>query len=57
MGALELTPNKTPAPFKESGKVGAKMASELLNKGVMIRQSVEHIRTIGRNTLGVKLLK
>jgi len=37
MGALELTPNKTPAPFKEPGKVGAKMASELLNKGIMIR--------------------
>ena len=36
MGALELTPNKTPAPFKEPGKVGAKMASELLNKGSWI---------------------
>ena len=29
----------------------------ITNKGVMIRQSVEHIRTIGRNTQGVKLLK
>ena len=38
MGALELTPNKTPAPFKEPGKVGAKMASELLNKGVIMKE-------------------
>ena len=37
MGALELTPNKTPEPFKEIGKVGAKMASELLKNGVMVR--------------------
>ena len=29
----------------------------ITNKGVMIRQSVEHIRTIGRNTQGVKLLR
>ena len=29
----------------------------ITNKGVMIRQSVEQIRTIGRNTQGVKLLK
>ena len=28
----------------------------ITNKGVMIRQSVEHIRTIGRNTQGVKLI-
>ncbi len=37
MGALELTPNKTPEPFKDVGKVGAKMASELLKSGVMVR--------------------
>ena len=29
----------------------------ITNKGVMIRQSVEHIRIIGRNTQGVKLLR
>ena len=29
----------------------------ITNKGVMIRQPVEGIRTIGRNTQGVKLLK
>ena len=32
-----MTPNKTPEPFKEVGKVGAKMASELLKSGVMVR--------------------
>ena len=37
MGALELTPNKTPHPFSPIGKVGAKMASELLDRGVMVR--------------------
>ena len=29
----------------------------ITNKGVMIRQSVKHIRIIGRNTQGVKLLR
>ena len=29
----------------------------ITDKGIMIRQPVEHIRTIGRNTQGVRLAK
>jgi len=29
----------------------------ITNKGIMIRQSIEHLNIIGRNTQGVKLLR
>ncbi len=38
MGALELSPDKAKAaPFKEFGKVGGKLMSELLKHGVILR--------------------
>jgi 4-aminobutyrate--pyruvate transaminase len=38
MGALELSPDPAnAAPFQEFGKVGGKMAAELLNHGVILR--------------------
>ena len=38
MGALELSPDKaTAATFKAPGKVGAKMAAEMLKRGVIVR--------------------
>lgn len=37
MGALEFTPDGTPAPFKAPGKVGAYAASQLLERGVIAR--------------------
>jgi len=37
MGALELSPNKTPKTFDKPGKVGLKAASEMLSRGVILR--------------------
>ncbi|GIX15092.1 MAG: aspartate aminotransferase family protein [Paracoccaceae bacterium] len=37
VGAFELSPDKTTAPFAEPGKVGARMAQELLARGVILR--------------------
>ena len=37
MGALEFTPDGTPAPFRTPGKVGLKAAAEMLSRGVILR--------------------
>ncbi|WP_118135670.1 aminotransferase [Oceanicella sp. SM1341] len=37
MGALELTPDGTPAAFEQPGKMGAKLGAELLSRGVILR--------------------
>lgn len=37
MGALELSPDKTSKTFETPGKVGAKAAAEMLNRGVILR--------------------
>lgn len=37
MGGLELTPGKTRHPFDQPGKVGAKVAAEMLARGVIVR--------------------
>ncbi|MEM9012031.1 MAG: aminotransferase [Pseudomonadota bacterium] len=37
MGALELSPDGTPAAFAEPGKVGARLVGELLDRGVILR--------------------
>ncbi|WP_424929549.1 aminotransferase [Amaricoccus tamworthensis] len=37
VGALELSPNKSPDGFRETGKVAAKMSAELLEHGVISR--------------------
>ena len=37
MGALELSPDKTPKTFQSPGKVGAKAAAEMLSRGVILR--------------------
>ncbi|MEM9196410.1 MAG: aminotransferase [Pseudomonadota bacterium] len=37
VGAFELSPDGSPAAFATPGKVGAKMAAELLSRGVILR--------------------
>ncbi len=37
MGALELSPDGTPKTFEHPGKVGAKAATEMLSRGVILR--------------------
>jgi 4-aminobutyrate--pyruvate transaminase len=37
VGGLELAPEKSPKGFAEPGKVGARMAEELLGRGVISR--------------------
>ncbi|MEM9050180.1 MAG: aminotransferase [Pseudomonadota bacterium] len=37
VGAFELSPDGSPAAFAAPGKVGAKMAAELLSRGVILR--------------------
>ena len=37
MGALELSPDGTPRTFAQPGKVGAKVAAEMLARGVIMR--------------------
>jgi 4-aminobutyrate---pyruvate transaminase len=43
MGALELAPNRSPSGFAEPGKVGARMAAELAQRGVISRAVVESL--------------
>ena len=37
MGGLELAPNRSPAGFAQPGKVGARAAQELMDRGVICR--------------------
>ncbi len=43
MGALEMSPDKTAGGFATPGKVGARMATELLDRGVIVRAVVDSI--------------
>jgi 4-aminobutyrate---pyruvate transaminase len=43
VGALELAPGKSPKGFAEPGKVGARMAVELADRGVIARSVVDSI--------------
>ncbi|MEO1000462.1 MAG: aminotransferase class III-fold pyridoxal phosphate-dependent enzyme, partial [Pseudomonadota bacterium] len=37
MGGLELSPDGSPRPFSQPGKVGARLAAELIEHGVILR--------------------
>ncbi len=43
IGALELAPNRSPKGFATPGKVAARMAAEMLERGVIVRAIVESI--------------
>ena len=43
MGALEMTPTKSVAGFNAPGKMGTRMAAELVERGVIIRAVVDSI--------------
>jgi 4-aminobutyrate--pyruvate transaminase len=43
MGALEMSPDKTAGGFATIGKVGARMAAELVERGVIVRAVVDSI--------------
>ena len=43
MGALELSPDKSPALFAQPGKVGARAAAEILKEGVILRPIVDSL--------------
>ncbi len=43
IGALELAPGKSPKGFDAPGKVGAKMAAEMLQHGVIVRAMTDSI--------------
>lgn len=43
LGALELSPDKTPAMFEQPGKVGARAAAEMLKEGVILRAIVDSL--------------
>ena len=43
MGALEMVPQAGAKGFKTPGKVGARMAAELLERGVIVRAVVDSI--------------
>ena len=43
MGALEMSPDKTSGGFATPGKIGARMASELVDRGVIVRAVVDSI--------------
>ena len=43
MGALEMTPTKSVAGFNAPGKMGTRMAAELVERGVIVRAVVDSI--------------
>jgi len=43
MGALEMVPNTSTKAFATPGKMGAKLAAELLSRGVIVRAVVDSI--------------
>ena len=43
MGAIELAPGRSPRGFAQPGKVGARMAQELIDRGVIARAIADSI--------------